>query len=51
MFSNWIKRAKTFVPQLYPWQERGVLRHLKKAYEAGRKQGRAEVQAKVRETT
>jgi flagellar biosynthesis/type III secretory pathway protein FliH len=42
MFSNWYKKADTFIPHLEAWQEGALKRQLKKAYEAGRKQGREE---------
>lgn len=42
MFKDWIKRADTHIPHLEGWQKAQYEKQLKKAYAAGRKQGRAE---------
>ena len=42
MFSKWFARADTALEHLEGWQYAKYKRQMKKAYEAGRKQGREE---------
>lgn len=48
-FKDWYKRANTAIPHLESWQEGRLRQQLKKAYQAGRKQGRAERAIALRE--
>ena len=43
MFKDWFKRADTHIMHLERWQTAQYEKQLKKAYAAGRKQGREEV--------